>query len=528
MLVRHLDARTFANCLEDAMSRAVPLPGDPEHRSSPVETAACALVAALGALLAAAPVLGVYFHDDDFLHLFEITNFGPLAFITAPYAGHMCLVMNSIFFLNFLAFGMHAGAYLAGVVATHIANVLLLFVLVRRLTGSARIACFGGLLFAVCPANDGTLGWYSVHGHTLVALFVLAGLLLLLPEREDVGPMTTRRALGVALCMFAASQSWGSGVAVALLTPVAAALLRPDAFRSRGAAAMLLAVPVLVGLAMAALYLPRTEMNTDPMRSVGLLAHFAVDWRHVLPMVRHTLSLGIVSLVLGAAYPLDRYPDAVSIATTAAFALATLWALRRGSSQARRRLVAFLILTLGAYTIVAAGRAAFLAGIQSGALVHAYVAATRYHYLPQVLLTLVLCLVLAEAARWLTPSSRTTGVLLAAWVVWAVASVTVLRTPVARFDAVRDLVARQREAITSAVLAHPPGTTVCLPNEPVPVVVGFAGTVGIFMLFNHEDALDGRRVYFVSSDPAVLAMREQGGRLGSLLLPAGGCPPRAG
>src|SRR5262245_4523864 len=53
--------------------------------------------------------------------------------------------------------------------------------------------------------------------------------------------------------------------------------------------------------------------------------------------------------------------------------------------------------------------------------------------------------------------------------------------PVARFDAVRDLVARQRDAITSAVLAHPPGTTVCLPNEPVPVSVGFPGTVGIFM-----------------------------------------------
>jgi len=119
-----LEARTFANCLEDAMSRAVPLPGDPEHRSSPVETAACALVAALGALLAAAPVLRVYFHDDDFLHLFQIANFGPREFITAPNAGHMYLVRNSIFFLNFRAFGMHAGAYLAGVVATHVANAL--------------------------------------------------------------------------------------------------------------------------------------------------------------------------------------------------------------------------------------------------------------------------------------------------------------------------------------------------------------------------------------------------------------------
>ena len=159
---------------------------------------------------------------------------------------------------------------------------------------------------------------------------------------------------------------------------------------------------------------------------------------------------------------------------------------------------------------------------------HAYAAATRYHYLPQVLLTIVFCLVLSEASRQLSPTSRTTGALLAAWVVWAFASVTVLRTPVARFDSVRDLVARQRDAITSAVLAQAPGSTVCLPNEPVPVSVLFPGTVGIFMLFNHENTLDGRRVYFVSSDPAVLAMRGQGGRLGSLLLPAGDCPPRAG
>jgi hypothetical protein len=86
-------------------------------------------------------------------------------------------------------------------------------------------------------------------------------------------------------------------------------------------------------------------------------------------------------------------------------------------------------------------------------------------------------------------------------VVWSFTSVTVLRTPVARFDTVRELVARQHDAITSAVLAEAPGTTVCLPNEPVPVSVGFPGTVGIFMLFNHEDALDGRRIRFVSSNP---------------------------
>jgi hypothetical protein len=48
------------------------------------------------------------------------------------------------------------------------------------------------------------------------------------------------------------------------------------------------------------------------------------------------------------------------------------------------------------------------------------------------------------------------------------------------------------------------------------------------MLYHRDDDLEGRRVYFVSSDPSVLALREQGGRLRSLLLPAGSCPPRVG
>jgi hypothetical protein len=510
------------------MTHGVRTSGDCTRAPGDAHTGAYALVAALGALLAAAPLLGIYFHDDDFLHLFQLMNFGPREFITAPYAGHMHLVRNSVFYLTFLLFGMHAAAYFASVVVTHVANVLLLFALVRRLTASARVACFGALLFAICPANDGALAWYSVFGHALAATFVLAALLLLTPRRDDGAPLSTRRAVGVACCMLAASQSFGTGVAATALTPLVAALLRPSAFRNRGAAAALLAVPVLVVVAMAALYLPRTHINTDPMTMVGLLARSAADWRDVLSMIGHILSLGIVSLTLGSAYSLDRYPDAFSAAATAIFALGALWTFWRGSPRTRRELLAFLALALGCYAMVAVGRAAFLAGIQPAALVHAYVAATRYHYLAQTMLAVVLCLVLAEVAQRLPLAPRTTGALLAAWVVWELAATLLLRPSAPRFDAVRDLVGRQREAITNAVLAQPAGATVCLPNEALPVSVGFPGSVGVFMLFHDGDTLEGRRVYFTSSDPGVLAMRGDGGRLRALLLPADSCPPRAG
>ena len=120
---------------------------------------ALALVAALVAVAAAAPILRVYFALDDFDYLYRFANYGPaLPVLAAPQGGHMCLVRNVLFFLTFRLFGMQAGWYFATVLVTHVANVLLLYALVRRLAGSALLACFGAVLFALSPANIGTLG----------------------------------------------------------------------------------------------------------------------------------------------------------------------------------------------------------------------------------------------------------------------------------------------------------------------------------------------------------------------------------
>src|SRR5262245_33602099 len=129
---------------------------------------ALALVAALVAVAASAPLLRVYFCTDDFEHLYRFANYGPtLAVLAAPHGGHLCLVRNPVFAFNYALFGMHAAWFFATVLVTHVANVLLLFAFVRRVTGSASLACFGAVMFAVSPANAGTLGWYSVYGHAL-------------------------------------------------------------------------------------------------------------------------------------------------------------------------------------------------------------------------------------------------------------------------------------------------------------------------------------------------------------------------
>jgi hypothetical protein len=140
----------------------------------------------------------------------------------------------------------------------------------------------------------------------------------------------------------------------------------------------------------------------------------------------------------------------------------------------------------------------------------------------------VLCLVLAEVGRRVSLTTGTKRLLLGGGVTWAVASAVFLLPPLDRCEIDRAAVAAARDAMAAEIHAQPAGSTVCLPNRPVPLALGFPGSVGVFILFERENTVDGRRVYFVSSDPKLLAQRDPGTRLESLLLPAGACPPGDG
>jgi len=45
------------------------------------------------------------------------------------------------------------------------------------------------------------------------------------------------------------------------------------------------------------------------------------------------------------------------------------------------------------------------------------------------------------------------------------------------------------------------------------------------MMLHAANELDGRRVYFTTSDSQLLARSDLGGRLATLLLPTSSCPP---
>ena len=479
------------------------------------------LLVAVAALAVAWPILDNYFYADDFLNLIEFANHGLRDALATPAAGHMCIVRNAVFYYTFRWFGMQPAAYFATALATHVVNVLLLFTLIRRITASASLAFLGGALFAAAPANMGTLGWYSVYGHALGATFTLAAILLVVPASDAPSGLGTRPAVGAACCMLLASQCFGTAAAVAVIFPFLVLLLRPDGFRNTSSAVVLLAVPALVAVAWLVMNGYPTRLN--PAGTAGLegLVRLAGDWRNVSWMTAHLFALGLAGLLLGPTYPLSRYPDVLSAGILLTFVGATGMSLHARGPRTRA-LVAFLAAALACYVAIAAGRASLYAAFNPKSLLAAFADSTRYQYLGQVWLAVVLCIVLADVVRRL-PEERYGTLLLCGWGTWAALSGVLLRPPVNHFAANRARVTGAWQRIVEQVRAAPQGTTVCLGVEPVPMPLGFPASLGIFMLFSPTDELEGRRVRFVSSDPHLLARRDAGGRLQRLLLPVDEC-----
>src|SRR5689334_14623724 len=265
------------------------------------------LVAVLAATVVNLPILRNFFFADDFDHLVFLQNYGALTFIVQPHAGHMYLVRNTIFWLDHALFDMNPHGYFVWALATHALNVALIFEVARRLTSTVAAAFLGALLFGISPTNPGTIGWYSVYGQALATTLTLTALLLVVRGRDAAAPRAARVLVAAAL-MLAASQSFGTGTALALVFPVLAALLQPAAFRRPLTAVALCAVPVIVAGTMWVFYsiATRTYPNPEANRNFLILAGIAL--RPVATMVRHISSAGVVQLLLGAAYRIERYP----------------------------------------------------------------------------------------------------------------------------------------------------------------------------------------------------------------------------
>jgi hypothetical protein len=490
------------------------------------------LVLALAPILLAAlafwPILGNYFHADDFVDFFHITAFPLGQYLLEEHGGHMYFVRNLVFALSRFAFGNDPRPYFALVLVTHLLNVALLFVVVRRLTGRALLASAVAALWGTAPVNERALGWFAVYGQVLAATVLLAVLADLARCGRDGVPVRAGRAALWAAMLLAGSACFGVGIGAAAVFPLSALLLLPRTSRTRGATLILVGLPVAVAALYVAWNLLRVSAYDASPKTVLLLVGMLRYWTGIVAMLGHLLGAGIAELVLGGLTGAGRYPGALAYAAVAAVG-AGMVVVAAGSRLAGRRLVAFLVLALGMYAVIAAGRATLFAMRSQDWAKAATVG--RYHYAAGVPLAVVLALVVDRlAARVPARARRTAAVAVAAALAFAL--VARVRTPIA-FDHhayAREQTARALEAMRSAIAATPPGGEVWIRNREFAAVryffaSEFFGWASLFMIHFPDDVVDGRRVRFLETNPAILGKvpATHSTRLAGLLAPS--APP---
>jgi hypothetical protein len=475
------------------------------------------------------PILGNYFHADDFVDFFHVAAFPLGQYVMEEHGGHMYVVRNLVFALAWSTFGNDPRPYFALVLVTHVVNVALLFVVVRRLTGRAALASVVAALWGTAPVNERALGWFAVYGHVLAATMMLAVLADLARFVRDGAQVTAGRSALWAVALVVGSACFGVGIGTAVVFPVTALLLLPRGCRSRGATLILGALPLVVAALYVVWNVVRVSVYDASPKTVLFLVGMLRYVTGISAMLGHLFGAGTAELVLGGFTGAAHYPSLLAYAVVTAVAAGVIL-VARDARVGARRVAAFLVLALAMYGVIAAGRAN-LFGMRSQDWPKAATVG-RYHYAPGIPLALLLALV-GEHLAVRVPARRRRAVGVAVGVGLALALVARVRTPI-RFDHhgyAREQTARVLEAIGSAIAATPPGGEVWIKNREFAAVRFFFGNgdffgwASVFVLHYPDDVVDGRRVRFVESNPKILATvpATHSQRLATLLAPS--APP---
>jgi len=476
------------------------------------------------------PIVNNFFHADDFFHLYNLVSNGPLHFFLTPHGGHVLVVRNLIFSACYWLFGLAPQGYFVLVLVTHLANVCLLFLVIRRFTGDAVLACFGATLWGVSPANEGALGWYSVYGQVLVATIVLWLLYdVMRVSAGQVLPSVARR-MAWYLLLLAASTCFGIGAAVAVTFAVVAYLLLPSSAQ-RGSIAVMLASLVLV---VPALYVMchRVEAGPSGLNGPGSwVAAAANNWRACAEMFRDLLTHAIDTLALPYCCETPggsglRYDFALVV--VAALLVCVVWS----SAETKRRIAALTLVLCSSYASIAVGRGPMVVELAKTAQWGAQT--PRYHYFGPAVLAVIFCVLLYQLVghnvRWAWGGRA----IASCWLVGALAASLHHGRVVNHHDASRAETLAVLQMVDSFSRATPQGQEACIHNQHFRSAgwlgngnMFFPGWAAVFAIAHPDRVVNGRTVRFIEPDPRTLAVAQASPRerIASLLVAPNQLPP---
>lgn len=474
-------------------------------------------------------VLSRFFQQDDFLHLYQIANTGFFEFFITPHSGHLLLFNNLVFFTLVKIFGLNTGGHFTVVLMTHMANVALLFWLIRMTTGRIRVASFCSTLWGICPLSQGSLGCLSVFGHVQAATF----LLLLLVEvirvnqgRTVFGHFTTIRWY---IYLIGMATSFGVGLGIAIFFPLVLWFFLsqyPDRFK-----VVKRFLPIFVLLPLAYLGInwlyAKVSMSALPLSQFTYLS--PDYWVCIVKMFFGILSYSIAGLLLGPFIvygnmgvvfgPLqgENYQTVFFVSVCAALIFLTvmiIWIAKMKKTDERQPIFATLIMLSCVYGIISVGRAAFyVVGLKIESISQIVMISPRYHYIGTLCISVLLGYMLKASpfTGWLR---RISMAVLVFWIclflypAWqACPMVAEPRDKPERWEFQQVL-----SHFKQAVHKLPEGSIVYLPNlrlRKIRLFITpdwkFPCSAALFMIAYPQNSISGREVRFVETNKKVIA-----------------------
>lgn len=460
-------------------------------------------------------VLDVNFDVDEYYFLFLLEVAPKMEFLFRPFVGHIVGLMNAGIWLCHSLFGLDPRGYQVLLLVIHLVNTGLLFRISFALWGSIPLATFVALVWGVSASHAGSLERFAMIGTLTGIAIVLAILLVLINMGAGKASVTKLRVAGIAVALCVASLGAGMALAAALTLPLMALAFAPA---ERKKLAPLLAMLIVLPVSYLLLHQiwPGATGTTwdDPVATVAsglgstvlklpefMLDFFAAGFAALFSVTEREIATSGIRQ-LGALFLM------------AVVALAAV----KGSITTRNRIVAWGLLALATYGVVAVARV----GIQDIFPQISFISFARYHYLP----TLVLSLLLAEAAAPLIarlPVNATRSIFYGGS---CLVALVVLSNP-PQLDTRDQLKARVDGVVAGIredILAAPKSAPIILDNPAdfgtqsgLPLHTTRAGIFVIF--FDTTEFAPGEVKFYASPQELAEAQRYPDSRLSELLVP---------
>ena len=469
-------------------------------------TVAAGLLPLIVSAIVFRPITRSYFFADDFFNFVRIVDSGWLRYLFIPMAGHVVLVRALVNCLHYAAFGLNASPYFWFVLANHLLNVGLTFCVLRQITRRRDLAMLGALIWGASPVYVETLTWYAACGVVMSLTATLLVLAILLRSARAPTPPRLSTALGCSLLLLAGATCYGTGLALAIATPVALLFLVPSLRPHSRARTMLLVTPVLaIGLYLGLRHIA-TVIGESTWIDEGVMRVALSRFDPVPHMFLHLVRFGLARVLAGAWLTGAVDPGSVSWGVLAAVTGLVVLAIVRSDARTRAALVAVLGLCAASYGVIALGRANSYA---VGGIAPAVAASTlRYHYVgsqPLVMLLVVLLGWIAQQGFGRLVTLAAAGMVIAQG--WALATHPIRF--VLQGDA-RTIVTERLAKVEAEIRRAPASETLSLNNEHLPAAVTglfgpelVPGTAALILIAHGGDRPLGHDVRFVEPNERV-------------------------